>query len=468
MAFIGRLAELRELASFYEARKEENLAIVYGRLRVGKSELLRESLDRAGCRYVYFVCRETSERDNVRSLMEVAARGTGRPPYAVEKIEPALETLFKGAAGEPTVLVLDEYPYLRDLVKHADSILASLLDRWRGKSTLKIVLCGSEVGVMRGLAEHESPLFSRARPIIHLKPMDYFDAAKFHPGFSHEDNVRLYSVFGGIPWYNQLIDPGKSVKENIIGLVASRNAPLRDEIAFFLMSGFSKPNNANLALCELAGGTAKFSDILGKSRIPSSPTLADVLKKLSEMELVSKVEPINSEGNPRRAGYRIADPLAFFYYRYLQCHLSEFAVMAPDAFWDEFVCKDFETEYVPHAFEEVCRQFLLRRNARRLMAPPFFRIGKYWYDLPKKGKKGEFDMVTEDRNGYRFYEAKFRESPMTSSEVEKEILQVRDSPLQASRFGFISRSGFKAGIGPRKDLALYSLPALFSAELDER
>ena len=53
---------------------------------------------------------------------------------------------------------------------------------------------------MKSLIEHESPLYGRIDLALELKPMDYFDAAKFYPAFSPEDKVRLYSVFGGIPF----------------------------------------------------------------------------------------------------------------------------------------------------------------------------------------------------------------------------------------------------------------------------
>ena len=54
--------------------------------------------------------------------------------------------------------------------------------------------------------------------------MDYYDSALFYPSFSEEDRVRLFSVFGGIPYYNRLIDSGLSVRENIIELIASQGA----------------------------------------------------------------------------------------------------------------------------------------------------------------------------------------------------------------------------------------------------
>lgn len=42
---------------------------------------------------------------------------------------------------------------------------------------------------------------------------------------------------------------------------------------------------------------------------------------------------------------------------------------------------------------------------------------------------GEFDVVTEDENGYVFYEVKFRKNPITKEVIEKEIEQVKATGL---------------------------------------
>ena len=52
--------------------------------------------------------------------------------------------------------------------------------------------------------------------------------------------VRLFSVFGGIPYYNRLIDAQKRVRENIIELIASSGARLENEVAMYLNSEISK------------------------------------------------------------------------------------------------------------------------------------------------------------------------------------------------------------------------------------
>ena len=64
----------------------------------------------------------------------------------------------------------------------------------------------------------------------------------FYPNFSAEDKVRIYSVFGGIPYYNRLIDDKKSVRENIIDLIASSGARLENEVSGYLNTEISKMN----------------------------------------------------------------------------------------------------------------------------------------------------------------------------------------------------------------------------------
>ena len=59
---------------------------------------------------------------------------------------------------------------------------------------------------MKALLEKQNPLYGRVDLILNIKPMDYYESALFYHKFSKEDKVRLFSVFGGIPYYNRLID----------------------------------------------------------------------------------------------------------------------------------------------------------------------------------------------------------------------------------------------------------------------
>ena len=182
----------------------------------------------------------------------------------------------------------------------------------------------------------------------------------------------------------------------------------------------------------------------GKKTKTGYSTAADVLEKLIRMEVVKKEAPINDVNNKRKAGYTITDNLSLFYYRYVFRYSSQMNVMDSDVFYDRYIRDDFEKQYVPRQFEDICRQYLIRQNRAGKLSIPFDRIGKYYYDVPQTRTNGEFDIVTEDPNGYVFYEAKFRSELLTESMIQQEIEQVRRTGMNCYRYAFISRSGFDA------------------------
>ena len=136
---------------------------------------------------------------------------------------------------------------------------------------------------------------------------------------SDEDKVRIYSVFGGIPYFNRLVDDKKSVKENIIDLIASPGARLENEVPMYLSAEISKIVNANEVFEALAIGFSRYSDILSQSHVSSGPTLVDVLEKLIKMEVVEKKAPINDEDNKKKAGYYICDNLSLLFKSWIYC-----------------------------------------------------------------------------------------------------------------------------------------------------
>jgi AAA+ ATPase superfamily predicted ATPase len=295
---------------------------------------------------------------------------------------------------------------------------------------------------MKSLLEQSNPLYGRVDLVIDLKQMDYYESALFYPRLSEEDKVRIYSVFGGVPYYNRLINDKKSVKENIIELIASPGARLENEVSMYLNAEISKMANANEVFEALAGGFSRFSDILSQSHVSSGPTLVDVLGKLIRMEVVEKKAPINDEDNKKKAGYYICDNLSLFYFRYIFRYSSQLKIMDPDMFYEKYIADDFENNYVPHKFEEVCRQYLIRQNRLGNITPVIEKIGKYYYDDPKTRTNGEFDVVTLDEKGYTFCEVKFRKKKTSKEVIEEEIRQVRETGLNCYKYVFFSRSGF--------------------------
>ena len=89
MQFIGRQTELQQLSRFLE-RSPDSLAVVYGRRRVGKSELLRQAIRASNLPYVFFECRQTSQSQNLAALQESISTQLNEPQLAFESLENTL------------------------------------------------------------------------------------------------------------------------------------------------------------------------------------------------------------------------------------------------------------------------------------------------------------------------------------------------------------------------------------------
>lgn len=442
MKFIGRIEELKKLSKIINS-ENFTAALIFGRRRVGKSELVKYSLKENKELKIYYECKEVSEKSNVQGLSDILSEELNLPQLKFEDIESILKYIFKLSITKKMILVLDEYSYLKKTINGIDSILQSLIDKYKDNSKLTLIILGSYVDIMKSLLLHSNPLYGRIDLTIELKPMDYYDSSLFYPNFSSEDKIKIYSVFGGIPYYNRLIDDSKSVKENIIELIASNGARLENEVSMYLNSEISKIVNANEVFEALSKGYCKYSDILSQSHVSSGPTLIDVLDKLIRMGVVVKISPINDSNNKKKFGYYISDNLSLFYYRYIFKYLSQMKIMNADSFYSKYIEQDFEQQYVPHVFETICMQYLIRKNKKGEINPIFEKIGKYYYDNPKEHTNGEFDVVTQDEKGYVFYEAKFRKNPINSSIIENEIKQVKSTGLNCYKYVFISKSGFQ-------------------------
>ena len=147
MRFIGRAFELRDLEEEYE-KGTFALSVIYGRRRVGKTYLIKEFLKRK--KGYYFVALESNALINLsllsQAIYEACGNLKGLPDF--QDFEAALRYLFAYAEEHRIVFVIDEYPYLAQSAEHISSLLQKLIDEYREKSKLFLILCGSSMSFM--------------------------------------------------------------------------------------------------------------------------------------------------------------------------------------------------------------------------------------------------------------------------------------------------------------------------------
>lgn len=92
--FIGRKEELAKLSSFY-ASPSMGYGLIYGRGRIGKSEIIKESLKHFKGKKIYYICKETSERNNIESLCQQISLTFNIPVPLFSSMEETLLSLCK-------------------------------------------------------------------------------------------------------------------------------------------------------------------------------------------------------------------------------------------------------------------------------------------------------------------------------------------------------------------------------------
>ena len=138
MKFYGREKQRKDLHRLflYEGMQ---LGLIYGRRRVGKSELIKQSLRETDVTSIYFECKQTTEQNNTESLSVLLADTFHFPKPSFDSMEALLTYLFEAAKEKPMILVLDEYPYLREVVRGMDSVLQALVDRYRDRHRINSI-----------------------------------------------------------------------------------------------------------------------------------------------------------------------------------------------------------------------------------------------------------------------------------------------------------------------------------------
>lgn len=294
---------------------------------------------------------------------------------------------------------------------------------------------------------------------ICLQAFDYYESSKFYPEVSLEDKIRYYSVLGGVPYYLSMIDSKKTFAENIQYLFLSTYAPIVSEIQTTLQEEFSKIDNAAFLISLILRGKHSYTDIKQAFYAQVGNTdLSYILKRLTEMGFVNKRYAINDEKR-KSAYYEIEDNLFAFFYQVINPKFGLIHLMTSELFYRNFVQEKLNQEFVPHRFEKICQEFLIRQNKSGKLNPFFYQIGSYTYNDSKRKIHGQFDLVTMDDKGNSFYECKYMKEKITSAIVEEERRLLKECNIPYYRMGFFSKSGFD--LKDKDEYICYTLEDLF-------
>ena len=376
--FVGREAELHLLDAAYGGRDAAFIPI-YGRRRVGKSELILQFLKDKPA--LYFVGKQAPRTLQIAEFLREAAIVTGEPLLASMKADDwrsALVAIDERSRQKRIVLAFDEFQWTVETSPELPSVLQELWDRrWRSSGRVFLILCGSFIGFMeREVLGRKSPLYGRRTAQILLRPFGYQEASEFHSRWALEERTRAYFVCGGVPLYLKLFDKHRSVEQNIEHLLLDEMGALAKEPEFLLREELREVPVYHAVLRAIAAGHARASAIAEQSGLPER-SIHYYVEQLASLGYIARHYPL-SGGKPvsRHVRYVLEDPLLRFWFRFVFPNQSFVHSAGPSRSFRDRIRPEIEA-YWGSCFERLCREALHHIYLDEGVQTSF-EIGEYW------------------------------------------------------------------------------------------
>ena len=400
MAFYNRKDELTALRERLDSRRGEYF-VLYGRRRVGKSELLRHFGQ--SCRQFYFEASSGSRQDQLDDLSAELATFSGRAIYAEQALGSwrAAFVAFSELLGEgQTMIVLDEFQFIARQEPEIGSLLNRFVEEHGENPDLLLCLSGSDISFFeREVVGYGATTYGRRTGSLRLLPFPWREIGAFTEGWEVEERIRAWAVFGGIPYYLKEIDPAQPLAEAIRRAVLYPDGLLREEPRFLLSQESRLREQGTYMSClrAIAGGATRLNEIA--QRVDRSASDArGFLEVLEEMGLVERRYPV-THASARKVTYAIVDPFLRFWFRFVAPRESRLATRRDaDRYLEDSVLPELDKFVSEDAFERVCQAWL----GEQLDAA---EVGWWWGPIRRRedgrlrSRAHEADVVAVDADG---------------------------------------------------------------------
>ena len=364
---IGRKYE-RQLLMDLADSSEPEFVVVYGRRRVGKTYLVRETFENK----FFFNYTGIANINGKRQLEEFtkALREHGWAPKNDEPAVPAnwydafgaLRELTASAVESPgenenfrerKIIFIDEMPWMDNIKSDFVPALEHFWNGWAsGKKNIMLIACGSAASwITKKIFRNKGGLYNRVTRQIALKPFTLAECAEFFTDkgivMNTQDIVECYMIFGGIPYYLRMLEKRYSLAQNIDNLCFGETAPLRFEFARLMDTLFSKPSKHIQileALHEKNKGLTREA-ISENIEFGNGGNLTRILNELEESGFIRAYKPFG--GRKNGSLYHLSDSFVSF-------HLTFIGKTGGDNFWSAYTDNAGHRAWSGISFERLC------------------------------------------------------------------------------------------------------------------
>ncbi|MBQ7565323.1 MAG: AAA family ATPase [Lachnospiraceae bacterium] len=359
MNIIGRKEEQDILQDCLESKRPEFL-LVYGRRRIGKTYLVKEFFRNEFSFFATGVPGEKT-RDQLSAFNEYLIQygdTESRIPKnwleAFRRLRTLLEqrNVKRDTWSGKRVIFLDEMPWMATAKSDFTMALDLFWNGWASTQTdLLLIVCGSAASwIIDHILMDTGGMYNRITRSIHLMPLSLKECKEL---LSLNGNIipskgviDCYMVFGGVPYYLNMLNPRLSLARNIDRLIFQENGTLHHEYDMLFRSLFRNADNHFAVLKKLGerkDGILR-EELLDDPDIPGGETLTRTLKELEQCGFVRKYR--NYSMKSKSGIFQITDPFTLF--------ALKFVVPDKVSSWMDYLKTPSYNAWTGNAFEILC------------------------------------------------------------------------------------------------------------------
>ncbi len=351
---IGRTKEIEELNRLYESDESEFVA-VYGRRRVGKTYLVRETFSDRFAFHHTGLPNATKHQQLVHFKESLVAAGARvKTPRNWFEAFHALREVVARSAFRRKVVFIDELPWMDTAKSDFLMALETFWNEWASaRKDIVLIVCGSAAAWMvKNLFRNRGGLHNRVTARICLQPFTLGECEMFATdrglGMSRADIAECYMALGGIPYYWRYLARGMSLAQNLDRLCFAVDAPLKGEFDELYSSLFRDAISYKKVVAALAKKKIGMTrlELIETLDISTTGRLSESLKTLEASGFIRSYRSYGAK--KKNAIYQLTDPFTLFHFRFLETPSTD------EHFWSSTLSSPAQAAWRGLAFERLC------------------------------------------------------------------------------------------------------------------
>lgn len=395
MEIVGRNKEEALLDKCYNSNKSEVVA-VYGRRRVGKTYLVREKFNSKFSFYLTGLANASMQEQLENFAMTLARyskKHVAVPKNWLQAFNQLIQYLEKTSSKKKKVVFLDELPWLDTPRSNFLSAFEHFWNAWASaRSDILLIACGSATSwITQKLFKNKGGLHNRVTQRIKVEPflLPQLQAYAKYKKLKLTQNqlIEIYMALGGIPYYLDFIEKGKSAAQSIDEICFGKNAPLKDEFDNLYASLFKFPDNHIAIIKALARKKVGLTreEIIQTAKVPNGGGTTKALKELEESGFIRVYTPLFKK--IRNSLYQLTDQYTLFYFNFLEKEGNKAGQ------WLKLVDSPKQRTWSGYAFEQLCFNHVAQIKGALGISGIITEVASWL------GKGAQIDMIIDRKDG---------------------------------------------------------------------